>query len=89
MWHKVRRRAAKNGAAQKRRRLGLTAACSFSTSRRSAVTRFSGFPFKERGGVALRNLGDASWLDGGARAASERLGNGGGMESKWWRDLVL
>jgi hypothetical protein len=65
------------------------AAGSFSTSRRSAVARFGGFPSKARGGVAPGDLSDASWLDGGARAASKQLGDGGGLESKRWQDLVL
>jgi hypothetical protein len=45
--------------------------------------------FQGKGGVAPGDLGDASWLDGRARAASERLGDGGWMESMWQWDLVL
>jgi hypothetical protein len=62
---------------------------SFSTSRWSAAGHFGGFLPKVRGVVALGDLGDASWLDGRARAASKWLGDGGGLESKRRWDLVL
>jgi hypothetical protein len=73
----------------KRRRLGLAATGSFPTLRRSAAARFSGFPSKARVSAAQGDLIDASWLDGGARVASEQLGDDGRLESNRRRDLVL
>jgi hypothetical protein len=50
---------------------------------------FGGILSKARGGATPRDLSDASWLDGRARAVSEWFSDDGRLESKRQRDLVL
>jgi hypothetical protein len=62
-----------------RRRDGLVAASFFSTSKQSVVACSGRLPSKVRGWAASEGSGSAPYPDGGARAASNRLGGGDGF----------
>jgi hypothetical protein len=56
----------------------------FSSSKRRVVACFGRLPSKSRGSVVSGGSGSAPYPDGGARAALNHLGVGGGLQWNLW-----